>query len=74
MDTPTESPLSEEDYRDGNNAAPRPDRELGQANVDENRFSYPIPPLARFTLRNPESPRAEALKWFDTSRPQSGQK
>jgi hypothetical protein len=51
--------------------SPRPDRELGQANVDENRFSYPTPPLARFTLRNPESPRAEALEWFDTSRPQS---
>jgi hypothetical protein len=67
LGAPTESSLSEEDYREGHNAAPRVDRELSEPSVDANRFNYPTPPLAR--SRHNE-PRARALEFFDA--PQSG--
>ena len=63
MGAPTESSVSEEDYRPNHNAPPRVDREIRDPNVDPDRFTYPTPPLAR-SRRN--EPRARALEFFET--------
>jgi hypothetical protein len=73
LGTPTESSLSEQDYRGGNNGPPRIDRELRAPRIDPDRFSYPTPPLTRLLSKEgwqTEQPRAKVLEFFDA--PPSG--